>query len=33
MIERLPSVIAAATENNDYCKDNNPGAVVVKDMA
>jgi uncharacterized membrane protein len=27
------SVVAAATENNDYRKDDDPGAVVVKDVA
>jgi len=25
--------VAAATENNNYCKDYNPSAVVVKEMA
>ena len=27
------SVVAAAAENNYDCEDNNPGAVVVKDVA
>jgi hypothetical protein len=27
------SVVAATTENNDYRKDDDPGAVVVKDVA
>ena len=27
------SVVAAATENNDYSKDDDPGAVIVKDVA
>jgi len=32
-VDSLSSVVAAAAENNDYSKDNNPGAVVVKDVA
>jgi hypothetical protein len=33
--QNLPfkSVVAAATEYNNYSKDDNPGAVIVKDMA